>query len=64
MTKKKIVKDEYKFVKISELNSAYETVEIPPGATHVESETDYSNCYYESDQPSVKLIFYRKEKIS
>lgn len=60
--KEKLAKDE--FVKISELHSVFETVEIPPGATHVGSETDYSNCYYESDQPSVKLIFYRKEKVS
>lgn len=63
MKKKKIVKEEYKFVKISEVNSIYESVEIPEGATHVEAEADYSNCYYESDMPSVKVIFHRKEKI-
>jgi hypothetical protein len=61
MAKKK-AKEEFKFVKISEFNLVYENVEIPEGATHVEAETDYSNCYYESDQPSVKVIFYRKEK--
>ncbi len=63
MAKKKVIKDEYKFVKISEIHSVYEVVEIPEGATHVESETDYSSCYYESDMPSVKVTFYRKEKI-
>ena len=62
MAKKK-VKDEYKFVKISELGSCYETLPIPEGATHVETEIDYKDCYYESDTPSVKVIFYRKEKV-
>jgi len=63
MAKKKEVEEKFKFVKISELHSVYEVVEIPPGATHVESETDYSGCYYESDMPSVKVTFYRKEKV-
>lgn len=62
--KEKLVKEEYKFVRISESDSCYEMLPIPEGATHVETEIDYSNCYYESDQPSVKVIFCRKEKIS
>ena len=60
--KKEKVKEEYKFVKISEHSGGYETFEIPEGATHVESEVDYDGCYYESDTPSVKITFYRKEK--
>jgi len=61
MAKKKVIKEEYKYVRISECNSVFETVEIPEGATHVESEIDYSHCYYESDTPNVKLIFYKKK---
>jgi hypothetical protein len=55
-------KEEYKFAKLDTIHNVYEMTEIPEGATHVESETDYSNCYYESDSPSIKLTFYKKEK--
>lgn len=56
-------KEEFKFTEIDSFNSGYETAEIPEGATHVEAEIDYSRCWYESDMPTIKLKFYKKEKV-
>jgi hypothetical protein len=39
-----------------------EIIEIPKGATHILTEIDHSDCYYESDTPSVKIFFCKKKK--
>jgi len=40
--------------------ASWDRVEIPKGATHIEAEVDYSDCYYESDTPSCTLHFLKK----
>ena len=33
-------------------------IKIPKGATHVELEIDYTDCYYEGDSPGYFLVFF------
>jgi hypothetical protein len=35
---------------------------IPKGATHLEVELDYSNCYYEGDIPQYIVKFFKKKE--
>jgi hypothetical protein len=51
-----------KFVEFYRESCCYQTLDIPEGASHVEAELDYSGCYYESDTPTIMLIFYKEEK--
>ena len=55
-------KKEVKYEKISSTHGCYlDKVPIPEGATHVELELNYDNCYYESDQPSAVATFYKEK---
>lgn len=59
MKKKKEVKEK-KWVEVATFNHcSHDCVQIPVGATHVECEMDYSDCYYESDIPCVKMTFMK-----
>jgi hypothetical protein len=62
MSKKKVVPAKEVYEKISTDHGYYDKIPIPEGATHVELELDYSNCYYESDQPSAKATFFKKKE--
>ncbi len=42
-------------------NSDGEKQAIPEGADFFELEIDYSGCYYEGDQPSYIIHFYKKK---
>jgi len=61
MAKKKVVPPKVEYEKISEDSGYWDKIPIPEGATHVELELDYSGCYYESDQPSMKAHFYKQK---
>jgi hypothetical protein len=62
MAKKKEIKKEPVYEKISTSNWGWDMVPIPEGATHAEAELDYSNCYYESDTPSCIIHFFKKKE--
>jgi hypothetical protein len=62
MAKKKVVPPKVEYEKISTVNWGWEMVSIPEGATHVETELDYSSCYYESDTPSCIVHFFKKKE--
>lgn len=53
---------EDKLVEIAAFWNSHHEEEIPEDATHFATEIDYSNCFYESDTPSVIVTFYKKEK--
>jgi hypothetical protein len=61
MKKKEIKKEVYE--KIGSTSGCYmDKIPIPEGTTHIELEMDYSNCYYESDQPSPVANFFKKKE--
>jgi hypothetical protein len=60
--KKSIIIGDKKFIEISKSSCCYETLEIPVGATHVEAEVNYDDCWYQGDVPSVRVIFYKEEE--
>ena len=60
--KKVVILGGKRFIEISKTSCCYETLEIPEGATHVEAEVNYDDCWYESDTPSVRVIFYKEEE--
>jgi hypothetical protein len=45
----------------SEHADAYSNSSIPEGCTHYKLEVDYSGCYYEGDQPSYIIHWYKKK---
>jgi hypothetical protein len=49
------------FVEVFRTSCCYETIEIPDGVSRVEAKLDYDGCYYESDSPTIMLIFYKEE---